>query len=139
MGPRPNGPKVRKLLFGPRLWFVGGEQVARSRIAGYHNPVVRRPEEQIVSVPRPLGVRTAAVRDLPFPATVRERPHIDLVAPRIVGRIGHPPAVRRKSGVSLVERRSQETLHLAGVEAATVAFHRHGPDIVSASGGQFVD
>ncbi len=76
IGPGSDLPKVRKLLLGPHSWLVDGERVATHRVSRHHDPVVWRPEEQIVSVPRPLRVRAAVVRDLPLLATVWERPHI---------------------------------------------------------------
>ena len=86
------------LLLGPHSRFVGHEGIALHRVCRHHDVVIQSLEKQLVPVARPHRVRAAAVRDLPFAALVRKGSHINLVGPRLVGRIGHPPPVGRKRG-----------------------------------------
>ena len=52
-----------------------------------------------------------------------KRPHVDLVPPRFVRLVGHPPAVRRERAIALAERGLQEHRRRA------IAHHRHDPEV----------
>ena len=64
---------------------------------------------------RPRGRASLAGRD--------KRPHVDLVPPRFVRLVGHPPAVRRERAPRLAERGLQDHPRRA------IAHHRHDPEV----------
>ncbi len=68
--------------------------------------------DELAAVQRPARLGPAVHRDLAFAAGARERPHVDLVAARLVGGVGQPATVGRDHGRALVELGDDEGLRL---------------------------
>ena len=86
---------------------------------------------------RPLGDHagddSTAVGDQPPFAAGRpargKRPDIHLESPRLIRRVGKPPAVRRKRAVLVGVLGREEPLRLPGFQSTAVGFNRNGPDL----------
>ena len=72
--------------------------------------------EDLFTVPRPPRAPAAGLRHLPLSVTLGERPHVHLVATRLVGRIGDPSTIGREVRESVAELRREELFRLARLE-----------------------
>ncbi len=84
-----------------------------------HELRIQTQKEQLFPVATPVGQSAARRRDLPRPRSRRERAHIHLGAPGLVGVVGNPAAVGREAAAALGEgfhRERRRAIARAGVE-----------------------
>src|SRR5262249_5389078 len=79
--------------------------------------------EKLLAVGAPSRFPAPTGGYLPLAASCGKRGDVDLISPRLVGHISHPLPVRRKRGIVLLRRGSQEG------EGLALAEQRQNPDV----------